>query len=138
MPEFAARYAGFRDVAATAGVAAPALLSVHLTSDAAHAAIGTFFDTNPLPDGILAASDVIAMSALQALTERGIRVPHDTGVVGYDDVVIARQTTPPLTTIRQDVAGGAAAIVDLLFRRLDGDEVGSVTMTPELILRGSA
>jgi DNA-binding LacI/PurR family transcriptional regulator len=138
VPEFAARYAGFRAAVAAAGRNPPMLLPVHLTSEAAYAAIGAFLDTNPPPDGIAAASDVVAMSTLRALSERGKRVPHDVGVVGYDDVMIAMHTTPPLTTIRQDVVHGATAIVDLLFRRLDGEEVGPVTMLPELILRDSA
>ncbi|MGL1446726.1 substrate-binding domain-containing protein, partial [Vibrio parahaemolyticus] len=47
-------------------------------------------------------------------------------------------TTPPLTTIRQDVAGGARLMIDLLFRRMDGSDTASVAMPPELILRGSA
>ena len=138
VPEFAARYDGFRAAAAAAGAAAPTLLPVHLTSDAAFAEIGGFLSLNPSPDGIFAASDVIAMSTLRALAGHGRRVPHDAGVIGYDDVVVALHTTPPLTTIRQDVAGGAAAIVDLLFRRIDGEAAASITMPPELILRGSA
>ncbi len=137
-PEFAARYDGFRAAIAAAGAPAPTLLPVHLTSAAAYSQVLAFLAANPPPDGIFAASDVIAMSALRALAERGKRVPHETSVVGYDDVVIAEHTTPPLTTIRQDVAGGAAAIVDLLFRRLDGADAASLTMPPELILRGSA
>ncbi len=137
-PEFAARHAGFRAVAAAAGAAEPTLLPVHLTSAAAYSEVLAFLDANPPPDGIFAASDVIAMSALRALAERGRRVPHETSVIGYDDVVVAEHTTPPLTTIRQDVAGGAAAIVNLLFRRLDGEDTASLTMPPELILRGSA
>jgi DNA-binding LacI/PurR family transcriptional regulator len=137
VPEFAARYAGFRHAVATAGGEEPMLLPVHLTSEAAYAEIRDFLGANPPPDGILTASDVIAMSTLRALTERGKRVPHDVAVIGYDDVVVAMHTTPPLTTVRQDVVRGAEAIVDLLFRRIDG-EVASITMPPELILRGSA
>ena len=138
VPELAARYEGLRDEVARAGWRAPMLLPVHLTSEAAYAEIRRFLAVNPSPDGILAASDVIAMSTLRALAEHGKRVPHDVGVIGYDDVVVAMHTSPPLTTIRQDVVGGAAAIVDLLFRRIDGEEAVSITMPPELILRGSA
>lgn len=138
VPEFAARYDGFRGAVIDAGAGEPMLLPVHLTSDAAYAEIRDFIGANPPPDGIFAASDVIAMSTLRALTESGKRVPQDVGVIGYDDIAIAMHTSPPLTTVRQDVALGAAAIVDLLFRRIDGDTVASITMPPELILRGSA
>ena len=111
---------------------------MHLTSESSYSAIEEYLVGHPSPDGIVAASDVIAMSALRALAERGRRVPQDVGVVGYDDVLIATHTTPPLTTIRQNVGLGAKIMIDLLFRRMKGAEVESVTMAPELILRSSA
>lgn len=138
VPEFAARYAGFEQALQAAGTGRATLLPVHLTSESSYSAIEDFLAGHPSPDGIVAASDVIAMSAMRALAGHGKRVPQDVGVVGYDDVQIAMHTTPPLTTIRQDVARGAAVMVDLLFRRMEGEDVSSMTMPPELILRGSA
>ena len=55
-----------------------------------------------------------------------------------DDISISAHTVPPLTTIRQDMHKGARLLVDLLIRRLAGETVTSVAMTPELILRGTA
>ncbi|MFA6124393.1 LacI family DNA-binding transcriptional regulator [Sphingomonas sp.] len=138
VPEFAARYAGFQQALAAAGGGQATLLPVHLTSEASYSAIENYLAGHASPDGIVAASDVIAMSALRALAGRGKRVPQDVSVIGYDDVLIAMHTNPPLTTVRQDVARGAAILVDLLFRRMEGEEVESVAMTPELILRASA
>jgi len=138
VPEFAARFAGFQQALAAAGRAEGTLLPLHLTSESSYSAIEEYLGGNPAPDGIVAASDVIAMSALRALAGRGKRVPQEVAVVGYDDVQIASHTSPPLTTIRQDVALGARLMVDLLFRRMEGEVVGSVMMAPELILRESA
>lgn len=139
VPEFAARYQGFLDaIEASGGRATGAQHPVHLTSQAAAAEIGVFLSENPPPDGIVAASDVIAMSALSVLSEKGLSVPHDVAVVGYDDLGVARHTTPPLTTIRQDVARGGALMVELLFRRMAGEETEAVAMAPELVVRGSA
>jgi DNA-binding LacI/PurR family transcriptional regulator len=138
VPEFAARYAGFKQALRGTGSGQATLLPVHLTSESSYSTIEDYLAGHPSPDGIVAASDVIAMSALRALAAHGKRVPQDVGVVGYDDVLIAMHTTPPLTTIRQDVARGARTMVDLLFRRMEGADVDSVTMPPELILRGSA
>lgn len=138
VPEFAARFAGFQQALAAAGHLEGTLLPMHLTSESSYSAIEEYLVGHPSPDGIVAASDVIAMSALRALAERGKRVPQDVGVVGYDDVLIATHTTPPLTTIRQNVGLGAEMMIDLLFRRMEGAEVESVTMAPELILRSSA
>jgi DNA-binding LacI/PurR family transcriptional regulator len=67
-----------------------------------------------------------------------MRVPGDVAVIGYDDVMVASQTAPPLTTIRQDVARGAALMVDLLFDRLAGTETASACMMPQLVRRASA
>lgn len=139
VPEFAARLAGFRAaIDEVHDAAEPMLLPVHLTTEESYSAIVEFLSGNPPPDGIVAASDVIAMSALRALSEQGFRIPHDVAVVGHDDVSIATQTNPPLTTVRQDVEQGARALVDLLFRRMKGEEVVSLMMEPELVLRVSA
>ena len=138
VPEFAARFKGFQQALAAAGRPEGTLLPMHLTSESSFSAINDYLGGNPAPDGIVAASDVIAMSALRALAGRGKRVPQDVGVVGYDDVQIASHTSPPLTTIRQNVAHGARLMIDLLFRRIEGEEVAAVAMAPELILRESA
>lgn len=134
IPEFAARLAGLRAVVGEGAT----LLPVHLTTEEAYQEFASFLHDHPAPDGIVAASDVIAMSAMRALAARGLRVPEDVSVVGYDDVVVARHTSPPLTTVRQDVERGARLLVELLLKRLRGEEVRSVEMTPELIVRGSS
>ncbi|EIZ79004.1 LacI family transcriptional regulator [Novosphingobium sp. Rr 2-17] len=138
-PEFAERLAGFEDAVGAAGpdVAGEAL-DLHMTPDAAYAAIAEHLANNPAPDAIFAASDVVAMSALRALREQGLRVPQDVAVVGYDDVTLAAHTTPPLTTIRQDLMAGAAALIELLFRRIAGEPAQSRRLDPELIVRGSS
>lgn len=134
VPEFAERLAGFRSVAGADALALP----VHLTTGEAFQNFSAFLSMHRAPDGIVAASDVIAMSAVRALAERGVRVPEDVSVVGYDDIPVARHTNPPLTTVRQDLARGAATLVDLLLQRMRGEAAGSVEMVPELIVRGSA
>lgn len=88
--------------------------------------------------GIAAASDMIAMTAVRVLADRSIAVPDALAVVGYDDLPLAARAVPRLTTIRQDIAAGAKAMVDALFARLGGEEAGSVVLAPELITRDSA
>lgn len=138
VPEFADRHAGFhRGVMAAPGVN-EILLPLHLTDQDAYAEMARFLAANPAPDGIFAASDVIAMSAMRAILDAGLRVPQDVSIIGYDDISVAAHIVPPLTTIRQDMQRGAALMVELLMRRLAGQPAESVTMAPELILRGSA
>lgn len=137
-PEFAERQLGFADACKEAHITKARVLDVHLTPEAAYSAVVDHFGKGDLPDGIVAASDIIAMSAIRALTERRIKVPEDVSVIGYDDVALAQHTTPPLTTIRQDLAKGAALLIELLFKRMSGEAAGSVVIKPELIERGSA
>ncbi len=139
-PEIAERLEGCRTELTEAGFGdALQILPAHLTAETAHPAITAWLAETPkVPDGIIAASDVIALSALRALSEKGYSVPDDVKVIGYDDLPLANQTMPPLTTIRQDLVAGAAHLVDLLFRRIGGEKTDSVVLVPQLIVRGSA
>jgi DNA-binding LacI/PurR family transcriptional regulator len=139
-PEVAARHAGFVAAHAAAGQAAAPdlLLPVHLTAETSYPRIAAFLSAHPEIDGIVAASDVVAMSAIRALSEAGRTVPDDVAVIGYDDVPLAAHTNPPLSTIRQDLHAGATLLVDALFRRLGGEATASVAIAPQLVLRASA
>lgn len=138
VPEFSDRHAGFHGAIAAAEGVDEILLPLHLTDKDAYEDMARFLAANPAPDGIFAASDVIAMSAMRAISDQGLRVPQDVSIVGYDDISLAAHTVPPLTTVRQDVRRGAQLLVELLMRRLAGEAVEPIAMRPELILRGSA
>ncbi|MFM9852006.1 MAG: LacI family DNA-binding transcriptional regulator [Sphingomonadaceae bacterium] len=138
-PEIALRLDGARAALAAAGMGdALEVLPAHLTAETAHPAVSQWLsEIDIVPDGIIAASDVIALSTLRALHEHGHKVPDQVRVIGYDDLPLANQTNPPLTTIRQDLVAGAAHLVDLLFRRIGGEKTDSVVLEPQLIVRGS-
>lgn len=87
---------------------------------------------------VFVANDQMALGVIHGLTERGIRVPEDVSVVGFDDVPDARHYRPPLTTVRQDfVALGRLVIAELL-AAVEGEEVTQRGLIdPELILRAS-
>jgi DNA-binding LacI/PurR family transcriptional regulator len=134
-PEFADRLSGFREAA---GAMPVELLSCEMDPDAVHAAVRARLAKGDAPDAIFAASDVAAMSALRALTEAGLDVPGDVAVIGYDDVTLAAHTSPPLTTIRQDLVTGTRLMVETLLRRIAGEPAASAIVAPELIVRTSA
>lgn len=138
VPEFEARLAGFNEAIGSENAPPAFVLPTHVTPDASYAAVRDYLNEHEAPDGIFAASDVIALSALRAIAEHGLKVPGDIAVVGYDDVFIAAQTTPALTTIRQDVVLGAKMMVDLLFRRMERQDTASISLPPKLVLRASA
>ncbi len=136
--EFAARYTGAK-LAAEAQGASMITLPTHLAPDRMAEEVAANIDGHMDGiDGIFAATDILAMVCLAELSERQIKVPDDIAVVGFDDLPLASQTAPPLTTVRQDIRAGAFGMVDLLLRRLAGEETGSLVMQPKLIARDSA
>jgi DNA-binding LacI/PurR family transcriptional regulator len=78
------------------------------------------------------------MSALRVLAEQGLSVPGDVRVVGYDGLPLGEQTSPRLTTVAQDLTSGAEQMVDMLLRRIAGEETKSVVMEPKLVVRLSS
>ncbi len=88
------------------------------------------------PDGIFAASDVIAFGVMRALVESGKRVPEDIALIGYDDVPMAKVATPALSTVAQPVNKMVEIGVDKLVTMMEGEpEEGAVTLKPKLIIR---
>jgi len=138
--EIAERYRGAQDAVAAFGQGAslrhvPIHLSIdEMTDEIAVGLAGLEGDI----DGVVAASDAIAMATIRQLDTRGIKVPDDVAVIGFDDLPLARHTVPQLTTIRQDIPAGAAAMVRLLMQRLAGEQCQSLVMAPELVERASA
>jgi DNA-binding LacI/PurR family transcriptional regulator len=140
VPEVAQRFSGYTKALEQAGLKPnPGLnLPIPFGAEDALKALGDMVRSGRRIDGVVAASDVIAMSAIRALVEAGIRVPEDVSVVGFDDLAIARFTSPPLTTIRQDVVTGARLLVDKLLAIMAGQKAETEQMQPELVVRSSS
>ncbi|MGH8227424.1 MAG: LacI family DNA-binding transcriptional regulator [Steroidobacteraceae bacterium] len=140
VPEIRLRHEGYRLALSRAprGASAPQLVPAHLTSDAAYDAMRDYIRRGRTFDAVFAATDVIAISAMRAILASGRTIPQDVAVVGFDDITLAAHTNPRLTTVRQDRERGARMLVDLLFRRIEGEKTSSATMPAELIVRESA
>jgi DNA-binding LacI/PurR family transcriptional regulator len=95
---------------------------------------GRLLDRADRPTAIIALSDVLAIGVLQAAAERGISVPGELSVAGFDDVPEAAAATPPLTTIRQPHQTKGSEAVRLL---VDAPESESVLLPTELVVRAS-
>ena len=91
------------------------------------------------PTAIFAAADMMAIGAIRAAAEAGLRVPEDLSIVGFDDIQLASHLNPPLTTMRQDKLGLGGAAGDALVARVAGDPDRPVlrTLPVELVVRGS-
>lgn len=138
-PELHERYLGVCDAAQAAGLAPPVRLDTHLASDVMAGEIAAHIEAIAgRVDGIAAGSDLIAMHTVRALADRGLMVPRDMSVTGFDDLPLAEQTIPRLTTISQNIAEGARAMVRMLFARIEGKDAQSLEMDPVLVRRDTA
>ncbi|MBE3010618.1 LacI family DNA-binding transcriptional regulator [Microbispora sp. NEAU-D428] len=96
-------------------------------------------DLPEAPTAIFAGCDDIALGVLEAARARGLRVPEDLSVVGFDDTQVARMASPPLTTVRQPLREMGAVAVRTALRLAAGEQVEShhVELATELVVRGS-
>lgn len=95
-------------------------------------------EDHPGIDGVFASSDVIAAQVLRVCSAKGIKVPEEMKIVGFDDVSIAEVTTPAITTIRQPVKEMAEAAVSLMAQAVAGEMVPARSLFPvSLIIRGT-
>ncbi|MFM2059413.1 MAG: hypothetical protein RLY71_3798 [Pseudomonadota bacterium] len=140
MPEFGQRHAGHVQVLREAGIEPDERLAraVPFAADAIHAEVETLLRERIAFDAVFACGDVMAMTVVTALRERGLRVPEDVQVVGFDDLSLAATTYPALTTVRQSIEAAGKALVALLLARLAGEAIQSVVMPTELIVRASS
>jgi LacI family transcriptional regulator len=101
--------------------------------------IGSLLDAGrKLPQAILCANDQTALGVIHALAQRGIRVPQDVAITGFDDVPVARHLHPPLTTIRQPMQELGAKAFDILYSRISAGGGKADTVLPvELVVRES-
>ncbi|WP_055701562.1 MULTISPECIES: LacI family DNA-binding transcriptional regulator [Streptomyces] len=83
---------------------------------------------------VFVANDQMALGVLRALNERGVRVPEDVSVVGFDDIVEASSFIPPLTTIRQDFAQVGELCVEAALRELRGETVTGIQLVPTTLV----
>ncbi|MET7686877.1 LacI family DNA-binding transcriptional regulator [Streptomyces sp. NPDC005483] len=90
-----------------------------------------------LPTAVFAGNDQMAMGVLAAFAERGVKVPHDVSVVGFDDMKGAGYLVPALTTVRQDFAHLGRSAIELLVRRVGGEPAQGQKIAPRLVVRHS-
>jgi LacI family transcriptional regulator len=100
---------------------------------------GELLDVADRPTAIFAGSDQQALGVYEAARQRGLRIPQDLSVVGFDDLPVSRWLSPPLTTVRQPLAEMGRAAADMLGTLIEGVQLSSrrVELATELHVRGS-
>ncbi|TDQ52068.1 LacI family DNA-binding transcriptional regulator [Actinorugispora endophytica] len=130
---------GFRNAMAENGLESPdELVELSLFGvEGGHAAAGRLLDRGVT--GIVCGSDLMALGAIRAARQRGLAVPGDFSVIGYDDSQLIAFTDPPLTTVRQPVQAMALAAVRALCDEIAGYSASRTeyVFDPELVVRGS-
>lgn len=133
------RLAGYRAALAAAGLPYDESLVAEAAFDAGsgHGAMATLLARGPV-EAVFVASDVVALGAIAAIREAGLRVPDDISVVGFDDIALAAFFDPPLTTVRLPAYDLGLAAGMALLDRVAGRPVPDRTLLPtELIVRSS-
>ncbi len=107
------------------------------TLEGGQAATATLLDRGVT--GVICASDVIALGAVRAAKRRGLSVPDDLSVVGFDDSTLMTSTSPPLSTVRQPIEAMGRAAVEVLVAQFGGRDVSrdELLFEPELVVRES-
>jgi DNA-binding LacI/PurR family transcriptional regulator len=138
-PEALQRYQGYLDGLAAAGLEVDRDLIVpsQFELEAAEACTNALLGRGVKFDGIVAASDIIALGAVRALNRAGRQVPRDVSVVGYDDIHLARLAVPSLTTIRQDTRVAGRVLVAKLLDSSGEGTLRSERVPTELVVRAS-
>ena len=124
----------------------PVLVAVpHSAGEEGYQAFGQLLEADPRITGVLCFSDTLAHGVMLAAQDRGLQLPADLSVVGFDDNPLAARLRPALTTVRQDVAAkGRAAAAELIAAigavgaaQPPGAEVAHVLLPVELVVRES-
>lgn len=135
------RAKGFRDALAEAGVAMhpAAIKEVEHSQPAGREAMLELLDSGQAPTAVFCANDMVAFGALNAATFRGIAVPEELSVIGYDDIAMSAWERLSLTTVHADIEAMASTAARLLLERIGGllGEPRRVLIEPRLILRST-
>jgi alanine racemase len=137
----ARRLRGYRQAFAAVGVDIPdgAVVVSPATFAGGVEAVERAYAASRRPTAILAMSDAIAIGAIRGLRDRGLSIPSDVSVVGFDDIELAQTTDPPLTTVHQPIRGKGEEAARLLLSVITGrgQEAEHRRLATRLIIRAS-
>lgn len=139
-PEGNLRHSGYRQALREAGLEVnPLLMHPFLFGEAdTREAVGRWIDQGHAFDGVFCGSDVAAINVMSALSSRGLKVPQQVKLVGYDDIALARHMHPALSSVSQPTDLAGQALVELLFESIAGQPARQVILPTPLMVRESS
>jgi len=135
--EFAERLQGFTTALARADIAPQVPETTGLTVGAGADAVRTLLARGCTLDALFAASDLLAIGAIRALTAHGLNVPDDVSVIGYDDTPLGATYVPPLSSIHQNFTAAGSLLARKICALIDGHSTESETLPTHLVLRAT-
>jgi DNA-binding LacI/PurR family transcriptional regulator len=105
--------------------------------EAGRRAAEQFADMATRPSGVIAANDLVAFGFISALGSRGISVPKDVSVVGFDGLALGACSNPPLTSVRQPITEMGRIAIEIAERGAETGQVEHVALQPRLLIRSS-
>ncbi|MGZ0146028.1 LacI family DNA-binding transcriptional regulator [Kribbella sp. WER1] len=133
-----ARRRAWQDALAELGLPAGTVVTADFTGASGARATHELLDLPQAPTAIVYGNDLMAIAGISAATDRGLRVPDDLSVVGFDDIPLAPYAVPPLTTVRQNVVAWGTAAAQTLVSLVEGKQPQAVDLPAvEFIVRDS-
>ncbi len=129
-----ARFAAWQQALAAHQLAPVCVLSGDWSAAAGYQAVMTLLPDR-LPQALLVANDQMALGAMRALHQHGVKIPAEISLIGYDDTAESAWYQPPLTTVRQDLQQLGTVSVDRLLAQLAGETPPVEPLETELVLR---
>ncbi len=134
------RREGFEKAIKEADLEQPQIVMTPSKISTGYAATLKLLSLTPRPDAILATDNLVLEGSMQAIIERGLKIPNDVGLVGFDDVSWMTLVQPPITVIRQPTDEIGRMAVDLIIRRIEEPTrpAMQIILKSQLIIRGSS
>jgi len=131
------RHAGYREALEAAGIVPQAAVEIDFNTDAMSFAELSRLLAPPRPTAVFCSNDRLALLAIRALREHGLRVPEDISVIGFDGLAMGQWLSPTLATVAQPHDRIGAEAAQALARRIAGEAVPSITLPHRLLHGGS-
>ena len=135
------RIRGYREALKNAGVPFDDHLVIgsDSTVEGGKRSAAQLLDSNEPPTAFFCCNDLLAIGVIQTARQKGLTIPEDLSVVGFDNTILAEITDPPLTTVNQPIPVMGHQIMDLLIQKIEGKKntKQKVVVVPELIIRKS-
>jgi DNA-binding LacI/PurR family transcriptional regulator len=135
--EIAERHAGFVELLRTHGIAPMIVNHKAFTAESGIEAVQSLLRKKARFDAIFACNDLLAMGAIRALIELGLRVPEDVSVIGYDDTPLGAAFIPPLSSMHQNWRDGGILLARKALALFRAEPVHSETLPSRLVVRST-